>query len=155
MNPISSPYYNDDPFAIIPDSVTPEYHPQSDDTSNQWMEAGSDFSNWNTYAPLLQGNNETESSRTHPNMSAEEDPSEEESYHNYVSEPFYHRPFKTYFQAPPEYQNAYNDIMVGVRSEREQMLLNRIAELEREKAEVEARNALLVQAFEEKNFRNF
>ncbi|KAI3703817.1 hypothetical protein L1987_74012 [Smallanthus sonchifolius] len=40
------------------------------------------------------------------------------------------------------------------RSEREQMLLNRIAELEKEKAEVEARNALLVQALEEKNFRN-
>ncbi|KAI3802090.1 hypothetical protein L1987_30215 [Smallanthus sonchifolius] len=40
-------------------------------------------------------------------------------------------------------------------NEREQMLLNRIAELEREKAEVEARNALLVQDLEEKNFRNY
>ncbi|KAI3825318.1 hypothetical protein L1987_06800 [Smallanthus sonchifolius] len=40
-------------------------------------------------------------------------------------------------------------------SEREQMLLNRIAQLEREKSEVEARNALLVQAPEDKNFRNF
>ncbi|KAI3794890.1 hypothetical protein L1987_37531 [Smallanthus sonchifolius] len=39
-------------------------------------------------------------------------------------------------------------------SEREQILLNRIAELEREKAKIESRNALLVQALKEKNFRN-
>ncbi|KAI3773701.1 hypothetical protein L1987_48231 [Smallanthus sonchifolius] len=132
-------------------------------------------------------------------------------------EPPYDGPFKEYFQPPPEYQNAYNDIMVRLcepppkygyehsmpsspieclehslrqtdeitrekimdkawtkfygkqtihipvshinenasGNEIEQMLLNRIAELEKGKAEVEARNAILVQALEKKNFRNF
>ncbi|KAI3730310.1 hypothetical protein L1987_61479 [Smallanthus sonchifolius] len=52
----------------------------------------------------------------------------------------------------PYYENIHvpaphrNENATG--NEIEQMLLNRIAELEREKAEVEARNALLVQALE-------
>ncbi|KAI3717660.1 hypothetical protein L1987_69418 [Smallanthus sonchifolius] len=227
------------------------------------MDAGSNFSNWNTAAQSVQGN-EAQSSQIH---SSEEDSSEDshyqtasenpndypfnnpisnssdyQSYHSgspvmydpYVfPEPTYGGPYQAYFQSPPEYQHAYNDMMVGIRepppkygykynmpsshiecldrslrkkdenfheryaeipyenkydpeeeeradsnipyvpyyetipipaphinenvlgNEREQMLLNRIAELEREKAEVEARNALLVQALEEKNFRNF
>ncbi|KAI3827067.1 hypothetical protein L1987_01130 [Smallanthus sonchifolius] len=64
-------------------------------------------------------------------MSTEEEPFEEESYHNSSTsenpespilydpymfpEPVYHGPFETSFQAPPEYQNAYNVIMVGLR----------------------------------------
>ncbi|KAI3773653.1 hypothetical protein L1987_48183 [Smallanthus sonchifolius] len=80
----------------------------------------------------MQGNDEAESSRAYQNVSAEENPSEEESYHNNNSvsenpeslvlyypyifpEPVYHGPFETYFQAPLEYQNAYNDIMIGLR----------------------------------------
>ncbi|KAI3813692.1 hypothetical protein L1987_18422 [Smallanthus sonchifolius] len=131
MNHISSPYYNDDPFAILLDNPTPEHHSQSHNTSSQWMDARSDFSNWNTIA--------AESSHAQQNMSTEEDPSEE-SYHckpayekhedypfynNSKSpilydlyifpEPVYHGPLETYFEAPPKYQNAYNDIMVGLR----------------------------------------
>ncbi|KAI3795238.1 hypothetical protein L1987_37887 [Smallanthus sonchifolius] len=33
QNPICSPYYNDDPFAVLPNS--PEYHPQSQNSSSQ------------------------------------------------------------------------------------------------------------------------
>ncbi|KAI3773493.1 hypothetical protein L1987_48023 [Smallanthus sonchifolius] len=80
MNPISSPYYKDDPFSILLDNPIPESHPQSYDTSSQWMDAGSDFSNWNTAT--------AESSHTQHNMSTEEDPSEES--HHY--EPVYENP---------------------------------------------------------------
>ncbi|KAI3818383.1 hypothetical protein L1987_12189 [Smallanthus sonchifolius] len=227
MNTISPPYYKKDPFAILPNNNSPEYHPQSYNSSSQWMEAGSNFSNWNTNIQQLQGNNEAESSYIQQNNSTEENPSEESHQYEHASEnpedypfnnsvsnspdyqsynskthvlydpymfpePPYDGPFKEYFQAPPEYQNAYNDIMMGLRSynitpiysqnfhegyadipyennpekeeradsnipyvpyyetipipaphinenasgrERERMLLNRIVELEREKAE--------------------
>ncbi|KAI3730309.1 hypothetical protein L1987_61478 [Smallanthus sonchifolius] len=74
QNPICSPYYNNDPFAVLPHS--PEYHPQSQHSSSQWMDAGSDFSNWNTAAQSVQGN-ESQSSQI---QSSEEDPSEDPQY---------------------------------------------------------------------------
>ncbi|KAI3807632.1 hypothetical protein L1987_23564 [Smallanthus sonchifolius] len=239
MNPISTPNYNKDPFAILHNG-SPEYQPQSHDSSNQWMNAGSYFSNWRTDGQQLQGNNEVESSHAQHNTYSEEDPSEDSYHYEPVSEnpddypfnnpvsnssdyqshnsgspvlydpymflePPYDGPFKEYFHAPPKYQNSYNDIMVGLRepppkygyehimpsshieclecslrqtdeitwekiidkartkfygkqtvpvlashinenalgSERERILLKRVTELEREKAEVEARNAFM------------
>ncbi|KAI3754420.1 hypothetical protein L1987_54203 [Smallanthus sonchifolius] len=272
-NPICSPYYNDDPFVVLPEHNSPEYHPQSQNSSSQWMDAGSDFNNWNTGTQSIQGN-EAQSSQI---QLSEEDSSEDSQYyqtasenpddypfnnpvsntfdyqsHNFGSpvmydpyvfpEPTYSGPYQAYFQSPPEYHNAYNDMLVVIRKpppkfgeignpsvpynpsinihsapaagsynitpvyskkfhegyaempyenkcdpkeeervdsnvpyipyyetipipalhinenasgrEREQMLLNRIAELERENAEIEAWNVLLVQALENKNFRN-
>ncbi|KAI3725797.1 hypothetical protein L1987_65591 [Smallanthus sonchifolius] len=61
-------------------------------------------------------------------------------------------PYVPYYETIPNPALHINENAFG--REREQMLLNRIAEPEREKAEVEAQNALLVQALEEKNFRN-
>ncbi|KAI3783391.1 hypothetical protein L1987_42471 [Smallanthus sonchifolius] len=122
MNPISLPFYNGDPFAILPNNNSPEYHPQSYNSSSQWMEAGSNFSNLNTNNQQLQGNNEAESSYIQQNKSIEEDTSEESHQYEPISEnpedyPFNNPISNKYFQAPPEYQNAYNDIMMGLRKQ--------------------------------------
>ncbi|KAI3776045.1 hypothetical protein L1987_45805 [Smallanthus sonchifolius] len=190
MNPISSPYYNNDPFSILPNNHSPTLNLITL-LVNGWR-----LQNNSTEEDPSEGSQQYERASENPEDYPFNNPSSNYQSHNSETavlydpymflEPPYDGPFKVYFHAPPEYQNAYNDIMMGLQwsekarvlalfvnllqtipiptphvnenasgSERERMLLNRIAELEREKAEVETRNALLIQALEEKNFRNF